>query len=276
MKCPLCNSQSKLTFTVKGFEILDCLACNHRFTNIRTDATHVEKVYDHSYFHEGGAGYSDYLLESDLLYERGKKYAKKIQKVIAQKGRVLDVGSAAGFILKGYVDEGWHGIGIEPNLEMAKYGCQELGLEIKQGAFENYKTPLKFDFISMIQVVSHFYEQKKAFENASKLLKKGGYLLIESWDRNSISAKIFGKKWHEYSPPSVLHWYSLKSLTNYLTKFGFERIEHGRPAKKISGRHIKSLLKYHLGESAILNIIPEKMKFRYPSEDLFWVIFRKI
>jgi len=275
MKCPLCNSQSKFAFKSKGFNILDCQSCSHRFAEIEADNKHVDNVYNDSYFNGGGGGYSDYLVESELLQKRGQMYSKKIAKFQNNKGRILDVGAAAGFVLKGYVDDGWSGIGLEPNNSIAKVGTEKLGLDIRQNALETFKTEEKFDLISMIQVVAHFYDQRASFENASNLLKENGLLLIETWNRDSISAKMFGKNWHEYSPPSVLQWFSLSGLTDFLKEFGFVKIGDGRPSKKISGKHAKSLLKHTIGNNFLLNLIPEKINFPYPSEDLFWALYRK-
>jgi SAM-dependent methyltransferase len=275
MKCPLCNSSSQFAFVSKGINILDCQSCSHRFAEIEANETHVSKVYDNSYFNGGGAGYSDYALESELLRKRGQMYSKKIAKFRNNKGRILDVGAAAGFVLKGYLDEGWKGMGLEPNGNIAKIGKDTLGLDIRQNSLEKFKLKEKFDLISMIQVVAHFYDQRKCFENASALLKDDGLLLIETWNRDSISAKLFGKNWHEYSPPSVLQWFSLNGLSDFLKQFGFEKIANGRPSKKISGKHAKSLLKHTLGNNPLLNLIPEKINFPYPSEDLFWALYRK-
>lgn len=275
MKCPLCSSQSKFVFEINDFNLRDCISCSHRFAEIHADELHVSKTYDDSYFHGGGAGYSDYLIESEMLRKRGRMYAKKIAKFSQKKGKILDVGAAAGCILNGFIDEGWNGLGLEPNLKIASYGRQEYGLDIKQGSLEGFRTNEKFDLISMIQVVPHFYKQRKAFENATNLLAKNGLLLIETWNRESISAKVFGKYWHEYSPPSVLQWFSLKGLTVFLKDFGLEKIAHGRPTKKISGKHAKSLIKYRIGNSFLLNLIPDKINLPYPSEDLFWALYRK-
>ena len=275
MKCPLCDSNSKLAFKSKGVNILDCQNCAHRFAEIEAGETHVNKVYDNTYFNGGGAGYSDYSLEADLLRKRGQMYAKKIAKYRNSKGRILDVGAAAGFVLKGYQDEGWKGIGLEPNKSIAQIGKDTLGLDIRQNSFEKFKVDEKFDLISMIQVVAHLYDQRTSFENAAFLLNDNGLLLIETWNRDSISAKFFEKNWHEYSPPSVLHWFSLAGLTDFLKQFGFEKIADGRPSKKISGKHAKSLLKHTIGNNFLLNLIPEKFNFPYPSEDLFWALYRK-
>ena len=276
MKCPLCNSHSKFAFTVKGINLRDCEVCEHRFAELADNELHVTNTYDDSYFNGGGAGYTNYLNESEMLRNRGKMYAKKVEKYLTQKRDVLDVGAAAGCILQGFVDEGWRGVGLEPNYEIAKHGQQLWGLDIRKGSIESFNTIEKFSLISMIQVVPHFYNQRKAFENASKLLETNGLLLIETWNRNSISAKLFGKSWHEYSPPSVLHWYSLEGLTNFLQDFGFKEVIHGRPPKNISGEHAKSLLKYKIGDNFLLNLIPDKVKIPYPSEDLFWVLYQKV
>jgi SAM-dependent methyltransferase len=275
MKCPLCQYSSEAAFTVKGYSLLDCRKCTHRFAEVaNTGNDHAKAIYDDSYFSGGGAGYLDYLLEGEMLRERGRRYAQKLEKY-TQPGRVLDVGAAAGFILKGFADKGWRGMGLEPNEGMAAYGRRKLGVDVRCGTLETFETDKKFDLVSMIQVAGHFYQPQKAFENAAHLLDGDGHLLVETWNRGSISARILGKHWHEYSPPSVLHWFSLKGLSDFLGTLGFEKVANGRPAKKISGGHARSLLRYRLGDSFALKLIPEKMYFPYPSEDLFWALYRK-
>jgi SAM-dependent methyltransferase len=178
---------------VKGIRLQDCINCRHRFAEIVADEMHVSEVYSDAYFSAGGAGYSGYFTEAELLRGRGRMYARKLEKYISEKGNILDVGAAAGFILQGFIDEGWQGIGLEPNAGMANYGVKNLNLAIRQGSLENYQTRQRFDLISMIQVVAHFYDPRKGFENASSLLSGNGFLLIETWNRDSFSAKVFGR-----------------------------------------------------------------------------------
>lgn len=278
MNCPLCQSESKLVFEAKGFPVRDCAGCSHRFAEVATGETHVAEVYADEYFTGGGAGYADYLAEGAMLRDRGRAYAKLLSKH-AKPGKILDVGAAAGFVLQGFADEGWRGVGVEPNETMAKFGGENFGLEIFVGALENFAARERFDVVSMIQVAAHFQNPRRAFEAAFDLLDSDGYLLIETWNRASLTARIFGSHWHEYSPPSVLHWFSPESLSAFLREFGFEKIAQGRPPKKISGEHAKSLLKYRFGEKSRLNsllkIIPDKINFPYPAEDLFWALYRK-
>lgn len=273
--CPLCGSGSTFAFTAKGFDLRDCVKCRHRFTAIDAGEAHVEQVYGDDYFSGGGAGYADYLAEGEMLNKRGRWYAAKLGKLGVGPGKMLDVGAAAGFILRGFVDSGWNGTGIEPNSEMAKFGAKALGLHIARGSFERFRSKDKFDLISMIQVAAHFYDPLAAFSKARDLLEDDGVLLVETWNRGSLSARLFGRNWHEYSPPSVLQFFSEKGLSEFLGTLGLERIGGGRPSKKISGAHARSLLRYRIGESRLLKLIPERVNFPYPSEDLFWGAFRK-
>lgn len=275
MNCPLCNSDSRLTFLAKELPVNDCNACGHRFAAMTINDEHTHEHFGDEYFFEGGAGYDDYTLEKDILIQSGRNYAKKLSK-FTSPGKVLDVGAACGFLLRGFAENDWSCIGIEPNERMAMIGRESLGLDMRVSQFEDFKVDDEFDLIMMIQVAAHFHHPVKAFENAAGLLRSNGYLLIETWDSSSISAKVFGKRWHEYSPPTVLQYYSKSVLDEFLLKMGFAKAASGRPSKKISGGHIRSLLKYRLGDFRALRLIPEKIILPYPSEDLFWALYRKL
>jgi SAM-dependent methyltransferase len=274
MKCPLCSSESNFAFNAKGIAVRDCIACSHRFAAIEASEDHVVKVYDDSYFFGGEAGYSDYTAEADMLVERGRMYAEKIGKYTAP-GRILDVGAACGYLLKGFTDRGWSGMGLEPNAAMARLGRERMGLDVIEGSLESCDIDRRFDLVSMLQVAGHLYDPVKAFKTAYKLLNVNGLLLIESWNRESLSARLLRKHWHEYSPPSVLQWFSLGGLTRFLEGLGFETVATGRPSKRIKGSHAKSILKYRMGDNFLLNLIPDSLSIPYPSEDLFWALYRK-
>jgi SAM-dependent methyltransferase len=282
MNCPLCSSDSREIFAAKGFPVRDCAACGHRFAEVSTGGSggnHVAEIYGDEYFNGGGAGYSDYFAEGEMLRRRGRDYAKILSRyTAAETGKILDVGAAAGFILQGFCDAGWRGAGLEPNASMARAGREKFNLEIFEGDFENFQSEEKFDVVSMIQVAAHFHNPRRAFGNAFDLLKPGGALLVETWNYKSLTARVFGRAWHEYSPPSVLHWFSPETLSGFLRReIGFEKLAQGRPSKKISGEHAKSLLRYRLGNKfdSFLKLIPGKIDFPYPAEDLFWAIYRK-
>lgn len=229
----------------------------------------------------GGAdGYPNYLDEAEILSTHGKQYGLLLKR-FTTPGTLLDVGAAAGFILKGFQESGWRGIGLEPNLSMTEYGRSHLGLQIENGNLEKFSSNQRFDLVSMIQVVPHFFDIRKAMQHAADATKPGGYWLIETWNKDSWFARCLGSSWHEYSPPSVLHWFSPAELNLLAGQFGFTEVARGYPKKRISGAHAKSILGYTLQNShlgwlqGVAKIIPDQLVIPYPSFDLFWMLFQK-
>ena len=277
-----CSEEKVLLLTKKGYPIKECKTCGHRFTQLVDVENHLEEVYSDAYFFAGKDGYPDYLREKDLLYRSGLNYAKILSKY-TDPGKVLDVGCAAGFILKGFEKSGWSCYGVEPNDTMASFGRTELNLDIWTGGLETYKSNQKFDLVSLIQVIGSLYDPDKALSTISGLLNKEGLVIVESWDMKSFAARIMGKNWHEYCPPSVITWFSDKTLTRLFGYYGFELIAKGRPVKRININHGLTLFdesfpKFPL-KRQILKFFSRtvgKYNMRYPPVDLKWYLFRKL
>jgi hypothetical protein len=97
-----------------------------------------------------------------------------------------------------------------------------------------------------------------------------------------LIARIFGSRWHEYSPPTTLNYFDKKTLNILMQKYRFKKIASGKPSKKILSAHAKSLLVYKIrGDKflsrfflKIVNFIPDNIKIPYPAGDLFWTLYR--
>lgn len=275
LACPSCSNRAcRLVFETQGFPIFHCGSCAHRFTPLTDVEAHVATVYADSYFTEGGAGYSDYLAERTMLTETGRHYGKLLRQ-FATPGSVLDVGSAAGFILKGLLEAGWRGSGLEPNERMAAYARDVVGVNVQVGTLEGASVEEPVDLVSMVQVVGHFVDLGRAFEAAARATRKDGLWLIEGWDYDSPFARVLGKRWPEYSPPSVVNWHTRKSLANAVARWGFREIGYGRPRKRIALSHAKSLLAYKAPRLAAL--VPDvNATLPYPLGDVFYGVYRKV
>ena len=281
MECVICGSETQPSFAKRGHSIETCRTCGHQCARISCPLAHVERVYDDHYFTGGGDGYPDYLGEGPLLRAHGRRYGE-ILKQHTRPGTVLDVGAAAGFILSGLIDAGWRGVGLEPNARMAGFGRSHLGLDMSVGDLESFSSQQQFDLVTMIQVVAHLHDLTAGFAAAAAVTRPGGYWLIETWDRTSWLARLWGQNWHEYSPPSVVHWFSPDGLARCVHRFGFGKVEQGRPLKVIRAAHAKSLV-YHKSRNsrlyallhALLYPLPDNAPIPYPTFDLFWMLFQK-
>lgn len=281
--CPVCHGTTARRFEKDSYWIRRCINCRYQFLESTPEPDHVSKVYGDEYFFGGGAGYSDYVSSGALVRDHGRRYAKLLKRHMTPR-RILDIGAAAGFFLSGFLDEGWQGDGLEPNTKMASYGRNELQVNIIEGALESLPSELSgklYELLTMVQVVPHFYDIHEAFRVAASLTNAGGFWLVETWNAESLSARLFGRQWHEYSPPSVLRWFSPTNLKKLCESYGFRQVDSGRPRKWLTGAHAKSLLRYKLRGFPLslgkpfLRLVPDRMKMPYPSEDLFWALLRK-
>jgi SAM-dependent methyltransferase len=275
------SEECNFVFEKNGYKIFECRDCHAQFCELNeTEAAYLEKVYSDAYFTEGKDGYPDYLEEKDILINHGRWYANMMKRYISP-GAMLDVGAAAGFLMQGFRENGWNCIGLEPNLHMTEYGRQKLGLHMVQGDIEHFKVSDKYDLILMVQVIGHIFDLNQALHNTSQLINQDGILLVESWDRGSAAAKFWGRKWHEYSPPSVINYYTKKSLHKIMERHGFRLLKTGRPKKQISLKHALSLASKEYKIFSSLKTLTDKIFKKkdiyliYPPVDLFYAIYQK-
>ncbi len=256
---------------------MKCAACGNRSVAGLFGNDHVASVYDDSYFFGGGAGYSDYLSEAELLRDQGRRYGKLLS-LHSKTGRILEVGSAAGFLQAGLEDTGWVTTGLDPNQTMVSHARETLGLISLQGSLEDLQGLEPFDAVSLIQVIGHFHDLTKAMQTVADLTRPGGICVVEYWRLDSWIARAMGRYWHEYSPPSVLHWFSRAGLDTLMYRHSFSPVESGKPKKYISAGHAASLLEHVIGSkipAKPLRMLRPDAKIRYPSLDLEWRLYRR-
>jgi hypothetical protein len=91
-----------------------------------------------------------------------------------------------------------------------------------------------------------------------------------------------GKAWHEYSPPSVMNWFTPSTLKMLMAQQGLKCLKYRRRLKKLNIKHAKSLLAHKSGQSTLTRILktaveifPDGIEVIYPADDLLWMIFKK-
>ncbi len=164
---------------------------------------------------------------------------------------------------------------------MGNFARTELHLDVETSSMEQSRIIETFDVIEMIQVIAHLASPQRSFARIAEWLNPNGLLLVETWNYQSWTAKLCGQKWHEYSPPTVVQWFTPKTLQRLALDHGLELVATGRPSKWLEAGHAKSILRYKYPSSLAkvllspLAVIPDKLAIPYPAEDLFWAIYRK-
>lgn len=174
------------------------------------------------------------------------KALARIESLQPRKGRLLDVGTAAGAFLGAARARGWEVEGCEPNRWMAEWGSQHYGLFIRAGELFDQEYPARsFDVVTLWDVVEHTPDPAAVVGRVSELLKPEGLLIINYPDRGSWIARLLGRRWPFLSS---VHLYYFKSdtLRKMLERHGFEIVVQ-RP-------HIQWLeLDYMLSRGAMIS-----------------------
>jgi 2-polyprenyl-3-methyl-5-hydroxy-6-metoxy-1,4-benzoquinol methylase len=232
MNCPLCNSENiNKKFTIERFKepfiIFECGRCKFQFQN--TDKEKVYSFYSKNYY-TGKQEYSYYDEREKEKFARcvWKKRFNILKKFDHSNGekRFLDVGCAFGGFMQVAKEACYTPYGVEISDYAASFAAQRFGeSNIFIGSIEDIKLPSNFfSIVTMVEVIEHIFDPKKALMNIFNSMKKGGCLLIQTANITGLQAKIYGKNYHYYLPGHV-SYFSKKNLKNLLFETGFCRVK---------------------------------------------------
>ena len=187
-----------------------------------------------------------------------------------KKGRMLEIGSATGVMLKLFVNRGWDGLGVEPSGSYIE--AKKKGLRIINFTFEDAKLPKDyFNLVVLNHTLEHMDNPKQILEKINLLLKDGGIVFIDVPNFGSLSSKILGKKWPYLLPEEHKSQFTKESLTKLLEGSGFEILhwesrsgifEYANPLKELKRkRFLLDLFAFPYSLSATLLGMGDSMSF---------------
>ncbi|MDP3900379.1 MAG: class I SAM-dependent methyltransferase [bacterium] len=283
MKCAVCDQASPKFFMNKnGYDLYRCSGCGLIF--VWPLPKDFAEIYSQDYFSGAsqGFGYADYNADKKPMLSAWLKYLALIEKLLPNKGRLLDVGAATGFFMCLAKERGWQVNGVEISDFAARSG-RKAGLEIFTGTLENAPfAEESFDLITMWDVVEHLPQPREFFSRASRLLKKGGVIVINTPDAGSILAGLLGKRWHLIVPPEHLHYFNLNSLSLLLSKTGFKILQHGKIGKKFTLHYVVKFIENRFSRRGFFSSQIAKNKFLKKiaipinTRDNFFVLAKKV
>jgi SAM-dependent methyltransferase len=153
---------------------------------------------------------------------------EEIERLAGGRGRLLDIGTAAGAFVAAAVKRGWDAEGCEPNRWLGEWGARHYGIRIRQGSvFEQDYTPGTFDVVTLWDVIEHTPNPRAVLDRCRELLKPGGLLIVNYPDIGSWIARVLGRRWLFLT--SVHLWYfDRTTIARILETSGF-RVEVVRP-----------------------------------------------
>lgn len=195
-------------------QIVKCKSCGLCYVNPRIKSNIVINSYSE-------ADDSLYASQAEGRTNTFKESLKFIEKYHHTKGRILDIGAAAGFFLKVAKDAGWETCGVEPSKWSSSYANKNYHVNVEQGTLSEAKFKNNyFDVITIWDVLEHVSDPTQELKEIYRILKPGGMLVINYPDFGTPMAKIAGSKWW-FLLSVHLFYFDQKSIRNLLLKQGF-------------------------------------------------------
>ena len=182
--CLLCKNRNLKTlsqiFYKKQFEIFStsvCPKCLYIFRSTRPFQNWLEKnwIKRDKFQKKNKVNFLNSKIETD----RRKRY-NQLFDLISKKinfNSILDIGCGPG---PGLIDlkSRKNVFGMEADPSRAQH-AKKLGIKVFQNRLEKNKIKRKFDLVTCIQSLEHFYNPIKSIKKIKKLIKANGYLFIE-------------------------------------------------------------------------------------------------
>lgn len=251
VKCNLCGSDKyKVVYktysgdfeTVEGaykitdhstsapIRVVKCNNCGLIYANPRPDT---RKLMD---------AYTGMFDESYLEEETGRRSSAsailKVLKKIKVKGRLLDVGCSAGFLLDQARKEGWDVHGVELSKWAVNYAKTKLGIkDIFQGVLKDAKYPDNyFDAVILKDSIEHLTDPKGTLIEIRRVLKTKGIVCVNTPDCDSLISRALKAKWWGIKQ-SHIYYFNRKTLYKMLEMTGFTPIKNKSHARTFSARY---------------------------------------
>ena len=224
LRCDLCGAENP-RFLLKSSRLdgplVECTNCGFRYVGHRTlglafgtesPEMTAAKVC------KANTAFEDLSLEEEHRLARlNAKWRLKLIRSIRPSGKLLEVGCARGDFMR-VAQEHFEVSGVEPNHELAAFSSQFA--PVYQDIIE--RTPWSgFDVIASFHVIEHVDSPRSFMVAAAEKLKRGGLMVIETPNIDSLPYKIFKAQWRQFIPEHYF-FFDRKTIARLLSDCGLK------------------------------------------------------
>ncbi len=252
--CPICGDvPASPLWKLDGFSFSRCTGCGLLYQNPQPVHSQLIQRYDEAYF-DYEIENQEAFLQLNLLGLQDVGFFEDIQPN-ALAGRApgfVDVGCATGRLIQYLHQQGWNEQGVEVCRPAADYGRRERGVKIFTGTLEEAALPAGgYEVVHASHVIEHLQDPGAFLDEAFRLLKPNGSLLLITPNSDGLQAKLMRGHWRSAIADHMV-LFSHRTLSLLLEKHGF-RVEKSKtwggipqgmapaPLKKLADRLAKTM-----------------------------------
>lgn len=235
MICPNCNNlKTEYFFETKNthgskelskekFVILKCSLCGSIFPRIDLEnQTLLKSFYPHNYYKKNNFPTSFINQIYKIIY---LSWLRFLVNRFLRGEKILDFGCGQGEFLASFPKR-IQKYGIELNDDTILYirkNFPEISISQDLTSLESNKH--KFDVITLWHVLEHIKNPKYIVLKLTKLLKKGGHLIISTPNTDSFGMQITKSNWFHIDTPRHLIIFNTQNLTEIIRKAKLKILE---------------------------------------------------
>jgi SAM-dependent methyltransferase len=227
--CPACDGNSNRRWCTKfGLQLVQCEGCGLVYANPRLSPEEIWQRYSPDYFWKEylpSLGVHDGRFDLAYFDARHAPMLRLIAKHAPQRGRLLEIGTGAGFFLKAAERAGWGVAGVEVSREAVGFASARLNLDVRQEPSETMALSAEaFDVAVMFDVIEHLLDPVLSLQRVRAALRPGGLLVVSTPNVNALTRFALGADWAVLSPAEHLFNFSASSLDRVLRRAGFSDV----------------------------------------------------
>lgn len=202
----------------------------------------LDEIYAPEYFkavaEDPSDGYADYLSDAERHKETARRRLSLIDRFATSRGKLLDVGAAAGFFVDEAIRAGWDAEGIDIAPHVVEWGRRELGVPLRVGEVSAVEGPGEYTVVTMWDYIEHSLDPAGELARANELLAADGIVVLSTGDLDSVAARLSRSRWHLLTPRHHNFFFGTRTLARLLERSGFDVTWLGHPGARYSLAHL--------------------------------------
>ena len=271
MSCTICQATDLKQIRIGKIDKTGykCGACSFVFLWPQPTEKEITDIYQESYYKSWGVSTGEEKPETARLKKGTSEcYLKRIAAHKAN-GRLLDIGSAFGYLMEVAKSYGFDAYGVELSNFSSSIAKKKFGSKVFEGKLGDANFPgAYFDVITMFDLIEHIPQPIEFMKEVKRIIKPGGFIGITTPDTSSLSYKLLGKRGWFHWKFEHLGYFNRKSTEELARRTGFTLVEKKRAFKTMSFQYLLDQFRMfpHPVFSPLMRfldrIIPKSLKHR--------------
>lgn len=213
--------------TDKRFQIVECRRCRLIRLFPQPEPAELADYYPPGYWFDASAEIADRLgqIYRRFVLRDHLHFARRAIAASGEAGVVLDVGCGGGLFLSVLAESGSRVVGLDLSLDAAKIAWLRHGVPTVCASLS--RTPFASGScatITMFHVLEHLYDPHACVEEAHRLLRPDGRLVVQVPNAASWQFLLLGSSWRGVEIPRHLLLFRPSDLEVLLDRCGFELV----------------------------------------------------